>query len=102
MDYQQLEKDVKSLFRSVDHCNEEVDKLNDRVAVLDKNVSKILDLLRGDEFDRHDNGILGRVMENRKRIEKIEKMIFKAIWIIVGASMATGIGIKALFDNFIK
>jgi predicted nucleotidyltransferase len=91
----QLEKDVKTLFRSVDQCTEKVDKINDKLEKVDDDVRELLNLIKGHPMNRHDFGFIGLVLDNKKKIEKLERFKDRIIWIVVGMSTASGYGISS-------
>lgn len=102
MDYVQLEKDVKSLNRGLDHCNEQIDIANDKIVAVGKDVSDILHLLKGNPHNRQDNGFIGMVLENRARLDKLEKFKDRVIWIIVGMSLTSGYGLSEIIRRIVN
>jgi len=102
MDYVQLEKDVKTLFRSLDHCNEQVDKANDKIGLVNKHVEEILNLLKGSSLNKQDVGFIGMVLDIKKRLEKLERFKDKVIWVIVGMSLTSGYAISEIISRLIN
>ena len=61
-------------------------------------LDKILILLIGNEFDKNDNGIVGKINDMDERLKKLETMRSRLIWTIVGMSFPTGVGVGKLID----
>lgn len=102
MDYVQLEKDMKTVFRNIDHCNEQVDVANDKIDRVAQEVSDILALLQGSTLNKQDVGFIGMVLENRRRLEKLEKFKDRVIWIIIGMSLTSGYAISDIISRLIN
>lgn len=61
-------------------------------------LDKILTLLRGNELDKNDNGIVGKINDMDTRLYKLEMTKNRLFWILIGMSFPTGIGIGKLID----
>lgn len=67
---------------------------------IETKVDKLIDLMQGNEFDDEDKGLIGRVNDVYKRLEKLEKLRDRAMYVIVGMSLPAGVGIGQLIDIF--
>ncbi len=63
---------------------------------LQRDVHQILELLRGNDLDRNDGGLVGIVSKNKDRIEKLEKLKDRFTWILIGMTAPTSFGIMQL------
>lgn len=81
--------------------NERIDGVEEKVNNIDKNVNLMVILLRGNEFDKSDGGMIGEQTELRRRLDRLEKFKDKMIWVLVGASLVTGLNLVQLIDMVI-
>ncbi len=73
--------------------NTEISYIKREVNILNSKVDRLLELIRGNDLDVNDLGILGIVNSNKNKIEKLEKLKDKFVWILIGMSMPTSFGI---------
>lgn len=71
-----------------------------RVEDIGKKVDNILQLLRGNDLDKHDSGMVGVVNEIDQRVERLEKWKDRLIAGIIGMSIPASIGLKEIFIGF--
>lgn len=66
---------------------------------LDANVTAIRSFLSGNELDREDKGLVGKVNDHSMRIRKLEKQRDMAIYWCLGLAFPTGIGTWELIQK---
>ncbi len=66
------------------------------VMMLAKKMDQVLEIIRGNELDPNDSGILGKVNDFDKRLTKIEKLINKGAWILFGMAFSSGWGLAKI------
>lgn len=72
--------------------------LRDQVGKMEKKLDSVLLLLRGNELDKEDNGLVGDVKDLIKRIAKLEKLKMKLTYLIVGLAFPAGWGMTELLS----
>lgn len=78
--------------------NERIDGVENKIENIDKNVNLMVILLRGNQFDSNDKGMIGKQSDQDKRIERLEKFKDKAIWFLVGAGVIGGLNLVQIID----
>jgi hypothetical protein len=77
---------------------EQIEKL---VAAVDTKVTGIIAFLRGNELDKEDKGLVGRVNEIERRTENLEKWRDRIFWALIGMGLPAGVGtwelVKSIF-----
>ena len=71
----------------------EIQHIEQQIRALDQKVSSILVLLRGNELDKEDKGMIGVENDHEKRIARMEKIIDRGTWLLIGTSLFAGWGI---------
>lgn len=77
---------------------ERIDTVENKIENIDKNVNLMVILLRGNEFDSNDRGMIGKQSEQDRRIERLEKFKDKMIWVMVGAGVIGGLNLVQVID----
>jgi hypothetical protein len=78
--------------------NERIDGVEEKIGNIDKNVNLMVILLRGNEFDSSDRGMIGKQTEQDRRIERLEKFKDKMIWVMIGAGVIGGLNLVQVID----
>lgn len=86
----------------------ESQQLSDQVSGIDKKVTSILHLLKGTDLD-DEQGLLSEFRQEKAvnkllhgRVEKLEKLRDKIIYIMVGMSIPAGYGIFEMIKSLAK
>lgn len=82
--------------------NERIDGVEGTLGQVNKNVNLMVILLRGNEFDSNDRGMIGKQSEQDRRIDRLEKFKDKMIWVMVGAGMIGGVNLFQLVGAIVK
>lgn len=82
--------------------NERIDGVEDRLGEIHKNVNLMVILLRGNEFDKSDGGMIGDQNEMKRRLERLERFKDKMTWVFVGAGLVTGLNLVQLVDLIVS
>lgn len=80
---------------------EELEQLQDVMSEVNIKVTGIMAFLRGNELDREDKGLVGKVNDHEKRIKKIEKQRDVVMYFLAFTSLPTGIGVWELLQKFL-
>lgn len=75
MDMQQLIQEVKK-----------------QLATIQQDVHDIKTCVSGNPLDKNDAGLIGTVKDQEERIESLERLKNKGIWLMVGLSLGAGWG----------
>jgi hypothetical protein len=79
----------------------EMQQLERQVASVDAKVSSILQLLKGNELDEEDLGMIGIQNDHEKRIDRIEKLFDRMFWFLIGLSAFAGWGIVDIIQKVV-
>lgn len=71
------------------------------MAEMKGNVHKILELLRGNPIDKQDTGHIGIVNDHEQRISKLEKVVDRGKWLLIGMSVPSGFGVASIIGYII-
>lgn len=69
-----------------------------KIDILMANQSKLKEWIVGDDDNELNVGALTEIMTLKQKVEKLEKIKEKALWIIVGMSLPAGAGIARLLE----
>lgn len=72
---------------------------NDPLKQLLHDVRDILYVLKGNELDKNDNGLLGDFQELKKEVKELREFKNKALWVIYGATFTAGYGVFELISK---
>jgi hypothetical protein len=67
-------------------------ELGDGITRLDSGLARIETFLKGNELDKDDKGLVGRVNSTEERLKSLEKFRDRAIYIGIGMGLPAGIG----------
>lgn len=81
--------------------HQRIDGVETTVENINKNVNLMVILLRGNEFDKSDGGMIGDNNDMKRRLERLEKFKDKMIWVLTGAGVVTGLNLVQLIDMVI-
>lgn len=90
------------LIHRVKDVEEKIETINDTVEDMNQNVNLVVMLLRGNEFDKNDNGMIGELNDYKKRLERLEKFKDRMFWILITAAGVTGLNLFQLIDLVVK
>lgn len=76
------------------HLEEKISCVEEKVDTVGRNVNEIKMLLQGNPFDRTDNGMIGEVADLRKRLTRLERLKDRFIYIGLGLSAGCGYAIS--------
>jgi len=79
----------------------EMKYLEKQVSDVDLKVSSILSLLKGNDLDHSDKGLIGDINEHDKRLSSLEKMRDRFIWFTIGLAIPASWGIFDIVKNII-
>lgn len=71
----------------------------EQLSNIDKKISLILTIISGNELDKNDKGILGKIASHENRIGKIEDHHEKYKHTLLGMGIASGVGIYAIIKK---
>lgn len=77
----------------------EMKYLEKQVSDVDIKVTSILTLLKGNELDKSDRGLIGEIKDHDKRLTGLEKLRDRLVWFIIGLSIPAGYGIIDIVKN---
>jgi uncharacterized coiled-coil protein SlyX len=94
-----LEQQIIVVDQKISRVSDDVRAASEEARQNGEKMNRILSLLVGNVLDKNDGGVLGRIEENRRRHDAIEKRVdelemkFRRIgWTIAGACVGSGIG----------
>jgi uncharacterized coiled-coil protein SlyX len=94
-----LEQQIIVVDQKISRVSDDVRAASEEARQNGDKMNRILSLLLGNVLDKNDGGVLGRIEENKRRHDAIEKRVekleekFKQIgWTIAGACIGSGIG----------
>lgn len=80
------------------------EELEKRMAKIEKDLTKVLDLLGGNGIDKNDKGVVGSVNDLDDRLSKLEKFKDRILWVGIGMGIPSSIGIlkilEIIFETF--
>jgi hypothetical protein len=77
-------------------------KFEQAVGAIEDKVDNILAILRGNELDKDDKGMIGNVDALGKRVTKLEKWNDRTIWIMVGMAAPASWGTLEILHIVVK
>ncbi|MCO5238881.1 MAG: hypothetical protein M9904_02390 [Chitinophagaceae bacterium] len=80
-------------------------ELDEKVEDVSRKLDNVLQLLRGNDLDKQDTGLVGVVNDIDARVIRLEKWKDRLIAGIIGMSVPASIGLKEIFiglKNFIQ
>lgn len=75
-------------------------ELEQKVEEINRKVDNILLLIRGNDLNKEDSGLVGTVNDIDERVIRLEKFKDRMIAVAIGMTVPAGIGIKEIFDYF--
>jgi hypothetical protein len=79
----------------------EIQKLEGQVGAVDVKVTSVLNILRGNEINRADTGMIGIQDDHERRLTKVERFIDRAKWFLIGLSLPAGWGMIDIIQKLI-
>lgn len=79
----------------------DIQHLEEQVEQVDKKVSSILQLLKGNELDKDDEGMIGVQNNHEQRIRRIEKISDRLFYFLIGLSAFAGWGLIDIIQKLI-
>lgn len=80
----------------------QLEEIKKMVAILDAKLTGVIAFLRGNELDREDKGLTGRMNELEERVFNLEKWKFRIFWFACGMSFPAGIGMWEIIQKLFK
>ncbi len=81
---------------------QQLEEIKRIVTNLDAKVSGIISVLRGNELDKGDTGISGRVNDLEDRVFDLEKWKYRIFWFGLGMAAPAGVGVWELLKVLFK
>lgn len=81
---------------------ERINGVESKVNKIDRNVDLMVILLRGNEFDKSDGGMIGDQNELKRRVDRLEKFKDRMFWVLVTAAGITGLNLVQVIDMVIQ
>ncbi len=78
-----------------------VQHLERQVAEVDTKVSSILQLLKGNDLDKDDRGMIGMQTNHEERLTSLEKIKDRLVYFCLGISIPAGWGIIDIIQKII-
>ena len=75
---------------------EEFTEMKKDMSDMKRNVYKILELLGGNPIDKSDTGHIGIVNDHEQRISKLEKVVDRGKWLLIGMTVPSGFGVASI------
>jgi hypothetical protein len=85
----------------MDQTMTEIQKLEIQVENVDNKVSSILSILRGNDINKEDRGMIGRQFDHERRLARLEKLKDKVLWFFVGLSIPASWGVIDIIQKLI-
>lgn len=79
----------------------DANELEKKLVGLEKNVSKILDIIQGNDLDRSDNGIVGIVNRHDDEISDLKKWKDRFVYTVIGMGIPASVGILEILKKII-
>lgn len=93
----------------MERLNERMETVENKLEQLDKsvggtneNVKLVISLLKGNELDKSDGGLIGEHNDLKKRIERLEKFKDRMFWVLITAAGITGLNLFQLLEMVMK
>lgn len=71
----------------------ELSNLEEKVNDVDDKVSSILTLLKGNDLNREDKGVIGIVNDLEERVATLEKWKDRIVWMFIGMGVPASVGV---------
>lgn len=86
----------------IDGVEDKIENINNKVENMNKNVDLMVILLRGNEFDKSDNGMIGEQNDLKRRVERLENFKDRMFWVLMTAAAITGLNLVQLVNMVVK
>jgi hypothetical protein len=86
----------------ITQLRESMEEMKFMMEGVEGNQDKILQLLQGNPLDKEDRGMIGKINNHGKRLLNLEKFKDRGIYMVIGISIGTGVGISKLIEILIK
>ena len=80
----------------------EIQRLEQQVETVDNKVDSILSILRGNDMNKDDRGMIGRQNEHERRINALEKLKDRSMWFLIGLSIPAGWGMVDIIGKILS
>lgn len=77
-------------------------EIEEQIRNLDRKVTSILTLLKGNDLDQSDTGMAGVVADIDERVKKLEKWKDRFIYLLIGTGLPAGYGISEFIGKLIS
>lgn len=79
----------------------EMQHLESQVKEVDKKVTSILGLLKGNELDKEDKGMIGVQNNHEERLSSLEKIKDRGMYFLIGLSIPAGWGVIDILQKIL-
>ncbi|MBO9658327.1 MAG: hypothetical protein J7527_05835 [Chitinophagaceae bacterium] len=79
----------------------EMQHIQEQFKQIDSKLNSITVLLKGHEFDKNDNGMVGQLNEQNDRIDKLEKLVDKGKWFLYGLAVPASWGVIDIIQKIV-
>ena len=86
----------------IDTVEDKIETIKTQVEQMHSNVNLMVILLRGNEFDKQDDGMIGEQNDLKRRLERLEKFKDRMFWVMITAAGVTGLNLFQLLDMIIQ
>jgi methionine synthase II (cobalamin-independent) len=81
---------------------EQLDEISFKLEGIEGTNSRMLNLLQGNPLDKDDKGMIGKVSTQGQKINKLEKLMDRGKYMLMGCAVGAGYGIKELIGLIFK
>lgn len=96
--HQTVEGRLSLMESNLSHIEDKITKMSDGVDTVIDNQKKISGWLIGDDDNELNIGVLAELVRVKQRLDKLEKWKDRVVYIIIGMSIVSGIGVARILE----
>jgi hypothetical protein len=77
------------------------EQVEEKLVSVERKVSTILDLIAGNNLNKDDKGIVGKVVSHDDRLDDLEKWRDRLVWTVIGMGLPASVGIWEILRKII-
>jgi hypothetical protein len=77
------------------------EQVEEKLISVERKVSTILDLIAGNNLNKDDKGIVGKVVSHDDRLDDLEKWRDRLVWTVIGMGLPASVGIWEILRKII-
>lgn len=85
----------------MEEVQQDLRQLESTVAGIATNVNSILQIVKGNELDKADQGMVGDIHQLKQRVSVLEKWKDRIVWMFIGMGIPAGIGVMEILRTII-